>query len=61
MSKIKTLLIGYGYWGPNLARNLTENSDFDLFGVLEVDQELHEKINNDYPDIKVFSNLNEVD
>ena len=61
MSRIKTLLVGYGYWGPNLARNLTENSDFDLFGILEVDQELHEKINNDYPDIKVFSNLSEVD
>ena len=27
---IKIGLIGYGYWGPNLARNFNVNPDFDL-------------------------------
>lgn len=35
--KYKTLLIGYGYWGPNLARNLHHNPGFDLMGIIESD------------------------
>lgn len=27
---IKIALIGYGYWGPNVARNLYKNKDFDF-------------------------------
>ena len=26
-------LIGYGYWGPNLARNFNNNPDFELTGL----------------------------
>ena len=29
-NRIRIGLIGYGYWGPNIARNLTESDSFDL-------------------------------
>jgi predicted dehydrogenase len=32
---IKVGLIGYGYWGPNLARNLTETGGFELAAIAE--------------------------
>jgi predicted dehydrogenase len=35
--KLKALLVGYGYWGPNLARNLHQDPGFDLLGVIEAD------------------------
>ena len=60
MSKTKILLVGYGYWGPNLARNLNQNSNVEFTGILEIDQDLHSKISTDYPEIRIFNNLDEI-
>ncbi len=30
-------VVGYGYWGPNLARNIAERSEFRLMGLCERD------------------------
>jgi predicted dehydrogenase len=35
MKRIRTLLVGYGYWGPNLARNIVLNPSFELIGVID--------------------------
>ena len=32
---IKTGLIGYGYWGPNLARNLAETRGLELTAIAD--------------------------
>ena len=32
---IKIGLIGYGYWGPNLARNFNNNNDFELSAICD--------------------------
>ena len=32
---IKVGLIGFGYWGPNLARNFNLNSDFNLCAICD--------------------------
>jgi predicted dehydrogenase len=32
------VLIGYGYWGPNIAKNLDRSDDFVLRGVCDVDE-----------------------
>ena len=32
---IGTLAVGYGYWGPNIVRNLLERPEFDLLGLCE--------------------------
>ena len=60
MSKTKSLLIGYGYWGPNLARNLNQNSNIEFSGILEIDKDLHKKISEDYPEIPIFNSIDEI-
>ncbi len=60
MAKTKILLVGYGYWGPNLARNLNQNSDVEFTGILEIDKDLHKKISEDYPEIPIFNNIDEI-
>ncbi|HYJ21166.1 MAG TPA: Gfo/Idh/MocA family oxidoreductase [Solirubrobacterales bacterium] len=34
---IGTLAVGYGYWGPNLVRNLIDSSQFELLGLCDRD------------------------
>ena len=29
-------LVGFGYWGPNLARNFNANPDATLYGICEL-------------------------
>jgi len=60
MAKINVLLVGYGYWGPNLARNLNDNSQIEFSGILEIDKDLHKKISEDYPAIPIFSDIDEI-
>jgi predicted dehydrogenase len=31
------MVVGYGYWGPNIARNVGERPEFDLLGLCELD------------------------
>jgi predicted dehydrogenase len=38
MSKIRAVLIGYGYWGPNIARNVLLNSNYELVAVIDKDE-----------------------
>jgi predicted dehydrogenase len=35
---IRTLVVGYGYWGPNIVRNLVERPEFHLAGLCERDE-----------------------
>ena len=32
---IKIALIGYGYWGPNVARNLYKNKEYDFAAICD--------------------------
>jgi len=34
---IGMMVVGYGYWGPNIARNVSERPEFDLLGLCELD------------------------
>ena len=34
---IATMVVGYGYWGPNIVRNLVERPEFRLAGLCERD------------------------
>lgn len=38
MKKVKVAIIGYGYWGPNIARNFALNSNFELIYIIEKDE-----------------------
>ena len=35
---IETLVVGYGYWGPNIVRNVVERPEFELAGLCERDE-----------------------
>ncbi|NLW78052.1 MAG: Gfo/Idh/MocA family oxidoreductase [Ruminococcaceae bacterium] len=34
---LKAALIGYGYWGPNIARNLARSQDYELVAICDKD------------------------
>ena len=35
--KIGAMVVGYGYWGPNIVRNMIERPEFELLGLCERD------------------------
>lgn len=35
---MKIALIGYGYWGPNIARNLSKTKKADLYAICDMDE-----------------------
>lgn len=53
-------LIGYGYWGPNLARNVVQNSPFNLLYVCDSDAERLKIVKKNYPFVKTTQNYEEL-
>lgn len=51
------VLVGYGYWGKNIARNLHQSLDFELFAVIEENDELRTQAEEAYPGAKFFSSI----
>ncbi|MFW5879281.1 MAG: Gfo/Idh/MocA family protein [bacterium] len=58
-SKIKLAIIGYGYWGPNLARNFNNVEDCEVSYVVDNRQERLSLVKKNYPAIKVTTNFEE--
>jgi predicted dehydrogenase len=55
------VLIGYGYWGPNIAKNLDRSDDFALYGVCDVDEGKLAKARKSYGDgVRYYRDYNEV-
>ena len=52
MPKIKAGIIGYGYWGPNIARNFEQNIDIELKCICDLSQDRLNNANELYPRIK---------
>ncbi len=46
-------VVGYGYWGPNLARNVIERSDLELRALCERDASRGEAFSARYPGVPV--------
>jgi predicted dehydrogenase len=42
-------VVGYGYWGPNVVRNLSERREFDLVGLCERDPQRATEFMRRYP------------
>jgi predicted dehydrogenase len=57
---IKAGVIGAGYWGPNLIRNFSGNSEFDMFSCADLKEERLQLIRNKYPNLKVTKDYNEI-
>jgi predicted dehydrogenase len=56
---IKTGLIGYGYWGPNLARNFNVNPDLELTAICDMSTDRLENAGRFYPQANLFDNLDD--
>lgn len=55
--RIGTLVVGYGYWGPNLVRNLLERSEFRVMGLCELDEGRMAEFRRRHPQIWVDRDL----
>lgn len=58
--KIKTGLVGYGYWGINLLRNLVENPSFIPVAVCDSREDRLELVRNQFPEILLYTDYKEM-
>ena len=56
---IKIGLIGYGYWGPNLARNFHFNKDLELTAICDLSSDCLKAACKLYPQIDCFDNVDD--
>jgi predicted dehydrogenase len=50
---IGTMVVGYGYWGPNVVRNVVESPEFRLLGLCERTESRVEEFRRRHPGIRV--------
>ncbi len=59
-NKLKVCLIGYGYWGPKLARNFQNSNLFNLVAVSDKSKANLLKAKKDFPLVKTSTNFKKV-
>jgi predicted dehydrogenase len=52
-------LIGYGYWGPNLARNFNTNPDMKLVSICDFSADRLKKASTLYPQTKMVNHVDD--
>ena len=52
-------LIGFGYWGPNLARNFNLNPDIELAAICDFSNDRLETAGKYYPQVNLYKDINE--
>ncbi len=57
---VRTAVVGLGYWGPNLVRNLQELPDADLLAVCDLREDLLHKIGLRYPSVTTTTDFAEI-
>ena len=57
---IGAAVVGHGYWGPNLARNLEERGEFSLEFLCDRDQTQREKFSHRFPQVRTTPDLSVV-
>jgi len=60
MEKIRVGIVGYGYWGPNLLRNLSELPNSQVVIAADLNQNRLAKVKSSYPSIKVTENYRDL-
>lgn len=53
-------LIGFGYWGPNLARNFSQNANFKLTSICDFSPDRLEQAAQIYPQAKMRDNVEDL-
>ncbi len=49
---VRTAVVGLGYWGPNLVRNLQEFDEAELVAVCDLDDERLSLVGRRYPGVR---------
>lgn len=57
---IRVGLIGYGYWGPNIARNIQANEDLKLAAICDRSDKSLVRAAKLYPDVRLTSDSEEI-
>ena len=57
---VRVGIIGYGYWGPNLVRNFSENAGSQVTMVSDLSTERLGKVSSRYPSVRVTTNHREL-
>jgi len=57
---IKIGLVGFGYWGPNLARNFHSSEDFDLVAICDNDLNTHSRLISSHPKTQIVASFEEL-
>lgn len=58
--KMKAVVVGAGYWGPNLARNFRASADWDLAGICDLDEDRAQAVANGVGGVPVWTRLDDV-
>jgi len=57
---VRTALVGYGYWGANLARNLAAAGSIDLVAVADAAADQRALVSARYPGVRTLASFDEV-
>jgi predicted dehydrogenase len=60
LQPVRTAVVGLGYWGPNLVRNLHELPDAELVAVCDLREEALTKVRLRYPAVHATTSLDEI-
>src|SRR5262249_48902115 len=60
ISMVKLGVIGYGYWGPNIVRNLQSLSGAEVVSVCDKSSASRKRVHKAYPSIYVSADATEV-
>ena len=59
-SVIKFGVVGYGYWGPNLVRNLFETPETEVVAVSDMREDRLKQVVSRYPSVRVTTNFRDL-
>ncbi len=60
MTAIRVGVVGYGYWGPNLARNFNELSESELVVIVDCKENQLKRARSKYPEIVLTKDYKEL-
>lgn len=60
MNRVKAAVVGLGYWGPNLLRNLQISADFEVVGACDTDPARLDRARRHHPGIRYFATTEEL-
>jgi len=57
---VSVAVIGYGYWGPNLVRNLAETPGARVVAVADLNEERLDRVRERYPTVRTTTDVTEI-